>query len=74
MRLWIDDKQPTPWSNYLFEPEIDNTSFFDEEEITEYLKNNPDVKSEMRRLDVLRKDLENEENKQDFDQEVLPKE
>ena len=72
-KLWLDDKQPRPWSNYLFEPEAIENSFFDEEAIAEYLKNNPNVKQEMMRLDELRKELENEENDQNFDEEMLPK-
>ena len=71
--LWLDDKQEYPWSNYIFEPEIEKNSFFDEEARAEYLKNNPDVKQEMMRLDALRKDLENEENNQEIDEEMLPK-
>lgn len=71
-KLWIDDKQARPWSNYLFEPEPNEDSFYDKEAIEEYLKNNPDVKSEMMRLDKLRKGLENEENKQTVDKEMLP--
>lgn len=73
VKLWLDNKQPTPWANYLFEPQIIENSFFDEEAIEEYLKNNPDVKKEMMRLDELRKGLENEENNQEFKEEMLPK-
>lgn len=72
VELWIDKKQPSPWSNYIFEPEIGENSFFDEKERAEYLKNNPNTKNEMGRLDKLRKDLENEENKQEFKEEMLP--
>lgn len=71
--LWIDDKQSYPWSNYIFEPEITENSFFDEEARQEYLKNNPDVKNEMMRLDKLRKDLEYDENNQKITKEMLPK-
>jgi hypothetical protein len=56
--LWLDDKQAYPWSNYIFEPEIAEDSFIDEDVRAEYLKNNPDVKQEMMRLDKLRKELE----------------
>ena len=71
--LWIDDKQSYPWSNYIFEPEITENSFFDEEARQEYLKNNPNVKNEMMRLDKLRKDLEYDENNQKITKEMLPK-
>ena len=72
--LWLDNKQPKPWSNYIFEPEVEESSFFDKEAIEEYLKNNPNVKKEMMRLDELRKGLEDEENNQEFNEEMLPKE
>ena len=71
--MWFDGKQKYPWSNYIFEPEINNESFFDEEARIEYLKNNPNVRAEMLRLDKLRKDLENEENNQTISEEMLPK-
>ena len=72
--LWLDDKQEYPWSNYIFEPEIDKNSFFEEEARAEYLKNNPDVKKEMMRLDKLRKELEYDENNQKIDETMLQKE
>lgn len=74
VELWLDNKQPAPWSNYIFEPEISENNFFDEEARKEYLKNNPNIKTEMMRLDKLRKDLENEENNQTITEEMLPKE
>ena len=73
--LWLDDKQPYPWSNYIFKPEIMETSVFDEEARKEYLKNHPNVEADMRQLDRLRKELENEENNdQTISEEMLPKE
>ena len=72
---WIDGKQPRPWSNYIFEPETENfESFIDEEERAEYLQKYPNVEQEMQRLNKLREELENEENKQSFDKKMLPKE
>ena len=73
VNLWIDDKQPTPWSNYIFVPQAEVNSFFDEQEHTEYLKKNPNVKNEMKRLNALRKDLEDEKDEQEFNEEMLPK-
>ena len=58
---WAKGNQPTPWSNYIFEPDVP-ASFVDEEAHSEYLKNYPDTKAEMERLHILRKDLENEQN------------
>ncbi|MBR1949203.1 MAG: hypothetical protein IKA30_05370 [Alphaproteobacteria bacterium] len=73
-KLWLDNQQPYPWSNYIFEPEIEKNPFYDDEGRDEYLKNNPNIKKEMIKLEKLRKELENEENKQNFDEEMLPKE
>jgi hypothetical protein len=71
--LWLNDKQDTPWSNYIFEPELPDSSFFDKEDLEEYLKNNPDIKAEMKRLDKLRKDLEDEENNQTITPKMFSK-
>lgn len=71
-QLWIDNKQAKPWSNYLFEPDVIEDSFFDKEAIEDYLKNNPNVKDEMIRLNKLRKELEDEEYSQTINKEMLP--
>ena len=55
---WIDGKQNTPWDNYIFTPELPS-SYIDEEERQEYLKEYPDTLAEMARLKILGKDLEN---------------
>lgn len=65
---WTKGTQPTPWSNYIFEPDV-SSPFIDEEARSEYLKNYPDTKAEMERLHILRKDLENE---QDTSEEQAP--
>ena len=64
---WISEKQPRPWSNYIFEPEAANNPLIDEDARNEYLKQFPETKKEMQNLDKLRKELENEENEQRFD-------
>ena len=69
--LWLNNKQPYPWSNYIFEPELDKNPYFDDEGRDEYLKNNPSIKAEMLRLDKLRKDLENETKKQEIVEDIL---
>ena len=61
---WLKGKQPMPWSNYIFEPELFPEGFVDEEARQEYLSKYPDTKKEMERLHRLRKDIENENNKQ----------
>jgi len=61
---WLKGKQSTPWSNYIFEPELFPKEYVDEEARQEYLRKYPDTKKEMERLHRLRKDIENENNKQ----------
>ena len=61
---WLKGNQPLPWSNYIFEPELYSDSFVDKEAVEQYLKEHPDVKAEMKQLHRLRKDMENENNKQ----------
>ena len=58
---WLNHKQPRPWSNYIFEPEIPLNTYIDEEARQNYLNENPDTSAEMQRLNLLRKELENEE-------------
>ena len=65
---WTKGTQPTPWSNYIFEPDV-SSPFIDEKARSEYLKNYPDTKAEMERLHILRKDLEND---QDTSEEQAP--
>lgn len=72
IKEWANGKQPAPWSNYIFEPEPVENPLIDEEYRAEYLKAYPDVKQEMMRLEKLRKDLENEQNDQNFNEEMLP--
>lgn len=67
---WIKGKQPTPWSNYIFEPELMQNDFVDEEARQEYLDKYPDVRQEMETLHRLRKELENEQNLQTDPEEL----
>ena len=61
---WMKGKQPAPWSNYIFEPELYPEGLVDEEARKAYLAEYPDTKDEMERLHHLRKDMENENNKE----------
>lgn len=71
---WKNDKQPLPWSNYIFEPELPIDRYVDEEEYKIYMEQNPNTKNEMNELEIFRKELENEQNNQIFDEKFLPKE
>ncbi len=57
---WLQDKQETPWANYLFEPE--QTAPDEENEIDEGLREfyaqTPDVEASMRNLRRLNRELE----------------
>jgi hypothetical protein len=76
IKLWINDKQDYPWSNYIFEPKLPSSAYIDDEAVKEYLKEHPNVKADMENLHLLRKDLENEnansENYKDLWQEEQP--
>ena len=66
LKLWMTGKQPAPWSNYLFEPEIKRPSATDdvepEESLEEYYQNTPDIAAEMDELQKLNQQLENDSN------------
>ena len=55
--LWIKGKQPRPWSNYIFSPEI--PTYEDYEGLKEYYLSNPDIVNEMAELKEKHKELEN---------------
>lgn len=61
IKKWVLGEQKTPWSNYIFIPELPADRFFDQEARAEYLKQHPDPKAEMQRLHKLHKELENAE-------------
>ena len=61
---WIRGKQPAPWSNYIFEPELPADEYFDNEAKAEYFKHYPDIAAEMQNLKKLSEELENETNKE----------
>lgn len=57
---WSKGIQKTPWSNYIFIPELPEDPDFDKKAREEYLKNNPDMATEMQQLKKLSEELENE--------------
>lgn len=66
IKLWAVGEQPTPWSNYLFEPELKRPAVNDdvepEESLDEYYQNTPDIAAEMDELQQLNQQLENSDN------------
>ncbi|MFR8205278.1 MAG: hypothetical protein ACLU99_02275 [Alphaproteobacteria bacterium] len=57
----MSGKQPAPWSNYIFIPELPEDENFDNAARAEYFKTNPDIAVEMQDLKQLNKELENEQ-------------
>ncbi len=61
IKKWIFGEQKAPWSNYIFIPELPSNHFFDSEAGAEYLKQHPNTKAEMQKLQKLNEELENAE-------------
>ena len=59
LNLWVRGDQPTPWSNYIFEPEL-----YLDEEVKEFYEQNPNIEEDMQELIELNKNL----NSHPFDQ------
>lgn len=57
---WVEGKQPTPWANYLFEPEIGKDQNKEEihPELEEFYKDNRDIKADMEKLNKQWQELE----------------
>lgn len=53
---WVKDRQPTPWSNYFFTPDLAS----DEDvapEVAEFYQDNPNLRQEMHQLEALHEQL-----------------
>lgn len=59
---WLNGQQDTPWSNYIYEPEMPKNPLIDEDARAEYLRAHPNTKEDMERLHRQRKEMENEQN------------
>ena len=55
---WVKGKQSTPWANYFFEPEIEQETVQDDEELLKFYEENPYISEDMEKLDFERKKLE----------------
>jgi len=60
-KLWAQGKQPRPWSNYLFRPELAGGE--NSEELDEFYRDSPDVENQMKELQKLNEELEMEYEK-----------
>lgn len=72
-KQWLKKEQPLPWSNYIFIPEqTELDENFDETARQEYFENNPDAVAEMLELKQLNEELENEQDRQQYDPSEQP--
>lgn len=55
---WITKKSPTPWSDYLFEPEPEEI----QPELAEFYEQNPNIAEQMQTLIEKKLELENKNN------------
>ena len=55
---WLRGKQPTPWANYFFEPEVEQNETQDDEELLKFYEENPYLSEDMKKLDIERQKLE----------------
>ena len=54
---WLNREQPTPWANYLFEPELDEPAER-HPELDEFYEQNKNIHEDMQRLEKARLELE----------------
>ena len=59
---WVTGKQLRPWSNYMFEPEVQKEEM--DEDLKEYYRDNPNIDEEMNELIKKHEELENINNEQ----------
>ncbi len=55
--LWLKGEQNTPWANYFFEPDLDNSSELPQE-VEEFYKENPNLHQDMLRLQKMHEELQ----------------
>lgn len=67
---WAKGAQSTPWSNYIFVPELIDANDESEQDRLEYLRNNAGTLQEMLKLEKLNKELDHEI---DVDENEKPK-
>lgn len=65
---WIEGKQPTPWHNYLFTPEVANDNVNDAE-LQKFYDENPDIAAQMEEL--ARQSREQNLNMEDDNEQTL---
>ena len=63
VKNWLNGEQPTPWANYLFEPELDQPAEH-HPELDEFYEQNKNIREDMQLLEKARLDLEGENDEQ----------
>ncbi len=71
IKLWIKGEQPTPWSNYIFTPDLrpldEDGEVINDEELQKYYQENPNMQEDMNKLinlhHKLNEELDNEKEK-----------
>ncbi len=58
---WVKGRQPTPWSNYFFTPDL-TPDEEDEAEVQEFYQDNPNLREDMNRLKQLNENLEQQQS------------
>ena len=66
---WFKGKQKYPWSNYLFEPVIEEPEKNSDEELLNFYEENPDLEKEMEVLNAKRQELEERMLEQELEEE-----
>jgi hypothetical protein len=70
---WIKGKQPRPWSNYFFTPELNaKPSAESDEVLEEYYQQNPNIAEQMEKIHQKRLDLESKLTEKNNDEIEFP--
>lgn len=67
---WVKGRQPTPWSNYFFTPDL-NADGETEAEVQEFYQDNPNLREDMKRLKQLNENLEQQQPAEELP-EIIP--
>ncbi len=55
--LWLKGEQATPWANYFFEPDLENSAELPQE-VEAFYKENPNLHQDMQRLQKMHEELQ----------------
>lgn len=66
---WIDGEQEYPWSNYFYEPMVEEKVEIQDEELSKFYEENPEILKDMETLNLKRQELEQRLLEKEFDEE-----